>query len=50
MLNTYLNKYVSKEKAKRVTMCHSLAGNKVEYLHITNKVKTIIETTIEPEA
>ena len=39
MLNEYLNKNVTKEKAKRATLCHSLAGNKVEYLTITNKVK-----------
>jgi hypothetical protein len=39
MLNDYLNKYATKDKAKRQTLCHSLAGNKVEYLHITSKNK-----------
>ena len=39
MLCDYLNANVTKEKAKRQTLCHSLAGNKVEYLFITNKVK-----------
>ena len=28
--------YLAKQKVKRQTLCHSLAGNKVEYLHITN--------------
>jgi len=37
MLNEYLNKNVTKEKAKRAVLCHSLAGNKVEYLIITSK-------------
>ena len=37
MLQQYLNTYATKEKAKRETLCHSLAGNKVEYLIITNK-------------
>ena len=41
MLNNYLNKNVTKEKAKRVILCHSLAGNKVEYLYISNKNKKI---------
>lgn len=41
MLTQFLNKNVTKEKAKRVTLCHSLAGNKIEYLHITNKNKTV---------
>jgi hypothetical protein len=39
MLNEYLNKNVTKEKAKRAQLCYSLAGNKVEYLVITNKAK-----------
>ena len=39
MLNQYLNENVTKEKGKRNTLCHSLAGNKIEYLHITNKPK-----------
>lgn len=39
MLNDYLNKKAIKGKAKRQTLCHSLAGNKVEYLYITNKAK-----------
>jgi len=39
MLNEFLNKNVTKEKAKRQTLCHSLAGNKVEYLYITSKTK-----------
>jgi hypothetical protein len=37
MLNKYLNKNATKDKAKRMTLCHSLAGNKIEYLHITSK-------------
>jgi len=49
MLNTYLNKNVTKNKAKRQTLCYSLAGNKVEYLHITNKNKTV-ETIVEQDA
>lgn len=32
MLNEYLNTYTR----KRMQLCHSLAGNKVEYLHIHN--------------
>ena len=32
MLNDYLNKKVK----KRMQMCHSLAGNKCEYIHIHN--------------
>ena len=39
MLNEYLNKKAIKGKAKRQTLCYSLAGNKVEYLVITNKPK-----------
>jgi hypothetical protein len=39
MLNEYLNKKAIKGKAKRQVLCHSLAGNKVEYLYITNKAK-----------
>ena len=39
MLNDYLNRNVTKEKAKRMNLCYSLAGNKVEYLLITNKTK-----------
>jgi hypothetical protein len=39
MLNNYLNANATKTKAKRITLCHSLAGNKIEYLHITNKIK-----------
>lgn len=39
MLNDYLNKNVTKEKAKRMNLCYSLAGNKIEYLYITNKSK-----------
>jgi len=42
MLNNFLNEHATKEKAKRVTLCHSLAGNKVEYLHITNKNKKVM--------
>jgi hypothetical protein len=34
-----LNEYLSSQKIKRHTLCHSLAGNKVEYLIITNKPK-----------
>jgi hypothetical protein len=34
-----LNEYLTKNKVKRNTLCHSLAGNKVEYLIITNKPK-----------
>jgi hypothetical protein len=41
MLNDYLNENVTKEKAKRHTLCHSLAGNKIEYLHISNKNKVV---------
>lgn len=41
MLTTYLNKNVTKEKAKRQVLCHSLAGNKVEYLYITGKNKRV---------
>ena len=47
MLNDYLNKKAIKGKAKRQTLCHSLAGNKVEYLHITNKAKKPAETQHE---
>ena len=32
-----LNDYLKETKVKRHLLCHSLAGNKVEYLHITNK-------------
>ena len=32
-----LNDYLKSLKVKRHLLCHSLAGNKVEYLHITNK-------------
>ena len=39
MLCKYLNNNVTKEKAKRQVLCHSLAGNKVEYLYITGKRK-----------
>ena len=39
MLNEYLNKNVTKNKAKRMNLCYSLAGNKIEYLVITNKQK-----------
>lgn len=39
MLNEYLNKKALKGRAKRQVLCHSLAGNKVEYLHITNRAK-----------
>lgn len=48
MLNEYLNKKAIKSKCKRVVLCHSLAGNKVEYLYITNKVKKP-EISLEPE-
>ena len=41
MLNEYLNKNVTKEKAKRNNLCYSLAGNKVEYLYITSKTKKV---------
>ena len=41
MLCKYLNTHVTKEKAKRQTLCYSLAGNKVEYLYITGKRKEI---------
>jgi hypothetical protein len=34
-----LNEYLSRQKVRRFTLCHSLAGNKVEYLIITNKPK-----------
>lgn len=37
MLNDFLNKYATKDRAKRATYCHSLAGNRVEYLVVTNK-------------
>lgn len=36
MLNDYLNQNVTKKTAKRLTLCHSMAGNKIEYLIITN--------------
>lgn len=39
MLNEYLNKNVTKNKAKRNNLCYSLAGNKIEYLVITNSRK-----------
>ena len=39
MLNDYLNKNVTKNKAKRANLCYSLAGNKIEYLVLTNKQK-----------
>lgn len=41
MLCKYLNANVTKEKAKRQLLCHSLAGNKVEYLVITGKRKDL---------
>ena len=43
MLCKYLNENVTREKAKRGTLCHSLAGNKVEYLHITGKKKDQVQ-------
>lgn len=51
MLNTYLNENVTKEKAKRQTLCHSLAGNKIEYLYISNKNKVVESnaTLVEPD-
>ena len=48
MLNEYLNKNVTKEKAKRATLCNSLAGNKVEYLVLTNKNKKPEQITESP--
>lgn len=30
-----LNEYLQKQKVKKQTLCHSLAGNKVEYIHVT---------------
>jgi len=39
-----LNDYLKETKVKRHLLCHSLAGNKVEYLHITNKVSSKTET------
>lgn len=33
-----LKDYLQKNKVKRHVLCRSLAGNKVEYLHITNKL------------
>ena len=47
MLNNYLNANVTKDKAKRVTLCHSLAGNKIEYLYISNKNKKVEVTVVE---
>lgn len=32
-----LNEYLGKQKVKRYTLCHTLAGNKVEYLYVTSK-------------
>jgi hypothetical protein len=49
MLNAYLNKNVTKEKAKRSILCYSLAGNKIEYLTITNKNKNVEATIVEQE-
>ena len=31
-----LSEWFSKQKIKRHTLCHSLAGNRVEYIHVTN--------------
>ena len=50
MLTAYLNENVTKEKAKRQTLCHSLAGNKVEYLYITNKNKVIEPNAFDAES
>jgi hypothetical protein len=36
-----LNDYLKETKVKRHLLCHSLAGNKVEYLHITNKTQKL---------
>jgi hypothetical protein len=41
MLTEFMNKYATKDKAKRITYCHSLAGNKVECLIITNKQRNM---------
>ena len=40
-----LNDYLKETKVKRHLLCHSLAGNKVEYLHITNKQQSKSEPT-----
>ena len=32
-----LKDYLQKNKVKRHVLCRSLVGNRVEYLHITNK-------------
>ena len=34
---TMLHEYLAKKNQKRFLLCKSLAGNNVEYLHITNK-------------
>lgn len=47
MLNNYLNANVTKGSAKRITLCHSLAGNKIEYLYISNKNKKVEVTIVE---
>ena len=49
MLNEFLNKNVTKYKAKRQTLCHSLAGNKVEYLYITSKNKKPDQQAVNTE-
>lgn len=49
MLCKYLNANVTREKAKRGTLCHSLAGNKVEYLMITGKRREPLQTKVFKE-
>lgn len=45
-----LKDYLQTNKVKRHVLCRSLAGNKVEYLHITNQpAAKSKETKLEPE-
>lgn len=44
-----LNDYLKETKVKRHLLCHSLAGNKVEYLHITNKPSSKIDQVVVEE-
>ena len=45
-----LCEYLNKQKIKRHTLCYSLAGNKIEYIHITNKPKTDEQKEAEEKA
>lgn len=38
--------YLDKNCKKRFTLCHTLAGNKCEYLHLTNNNKPEIKKQV----